>query len=121
MARPGAKTILKWRELAEEGKLYAEIQRKYPEFTVDQVRHYCMGHAGKDVGGPIQKADRWNGSNVWLRGSRSPHAQLSEADAKRVLKGRRKKGTEWARELGVSPSTIYMLRRGETWKHLPRV
>ena len=27
-------------------------------------------------------------------------------------------GTEWARRLGVSPSTIYMLRRGETWEHL---
>ena len=121
MARPNARTVVKWRELAAEGKLYAEIQRKYPEHTVDQVRHYCMGHCGKDIGGPIATVDRWNGSNVWLRGSRSPHSKLSEADAKRVLKFRRKKGTEWARELDVSASTIYMLRRGETWKHLPRL
>ena len=27
-------------------------------------------------------------------------------------------GAAWARKLGVSPSTIYMLRRGETWQHL---
>ena len=27
-------------------------------------------------------------------------------------------GAEWARRLNVSPSTIYMLRRGETWEHL---
>jgi len=27
-------------------------------------------------------------------------------------------GAEWARRLGVSPSTIHMLRRGETWEHL---
>ena len=27
-------------------------------------------------------------------------------------------GAAWARKFGVSPSTIYMLRRGETWRHL---
>jgi hypothetical protein len=30
----------------------------------------------------------------------------------------RSSGAEWARKLGVSASTIYMLRRGETWQHL---
>jgi hypothetical protein len=30
----------------------------------------------------------------------------------------RTSGAEWARRLGVSPSTIHMLRRGETWEHL---
>jgi hypothetical protein len=27
-------------------------------------------------------------------------------------------GSEWARKLKVSPSTIHMLRRGETWRHM---
>ncbi|MBT8487410.1 MAG: hypothetical protein HKN72_14750 [Gemmatimonadetes bacterium] len=125
MPRPDDKIVVKWRELAEDGYLYAEIARMYPDFSVDQVRHYCLGHTGRNLPGPIQRVDRWYGSNVWLRGENSPHSELSEAQAIKVLddwdeKADRWKqsGAEWARKLGVSPSTIYMLRRGETWKHL---
>ncbi len=125
MSKPDAKTVVKWRQLAEEGYLYAEIARQYPEFSVDQVRHYCLGHTGRKMGGPIQRVDRWYGSNVWLRGENSPHCELTLKQATRVLddwdeKNDRWKmsGAEWARKLKVSPSTIYMLRRGETWKHL---
>lgn len=125
MPRPDEEIVVKWRELAEEGYLYAEIARMYPDFSVDQVRHYCLGHTGRNMPGPIQRVDRWYGSNVWLRGENSPHSELSEEQALEVLddwdeKSDRWKrsGAEWARELGVSPSTIYMLRRGETWKYL---
>ncbi|HSG07894.1 MAG TPA: hypothetical protein VLA36_06040 [Longimicrobiales bacterium] len=125
MARPPGPLVKKWRDLAEEGYLYAEISRMYPSYSVDQVRHYCLGHTGRKIAGPVQRVDRWYGSNVWLRGSNSPHAELTEAQAKKVLddwdeKADRWKmaGAEWARRLGVSPSTIYMLRRGETWAHL---
>lgn len=125
MPRPDDKIVVKWRELAEDGYLYAEIARMHPDFSVDQVRHYCLGHTGRNLPGPIQRVDRWYGSNVWLRGENSPHSELSEAQAIKVLddwdeKADRWKqsGAEWARKLGVSPSTIYMLRRGETWKHL---
>ncbi|MDX1646003.1 MAG: hypothetical protein R3304_02570 [Longimicrobiales bacterium] len=125
MARPDDKTVVKWRELAEEGYLYAEIARMYPDYSVDQVRHYCLGHTGRNIPGPIQRVDRWYGSNVWLRGENSPHSELSEEQALKVLNDWdeeadrwKQSGAEWARELGVSPSTIYMLRRGETWKHL---
>jgi hypothetical protein len=97
MPKPPGALVKKWRDLAEEGYLYAEISRMYPSY----------------------------GSNVWLRGSNSPHAELTEAQARKVLddwdeKADRWKtaGAEWARKLGVSPSTIYMLRRGETWAHL---
>ncbi len=125
MPRPNDALVVKWRKLAEEGYLYAEIARMNPEFTVDQVRHYCLGHAGRKLPGPIQTVDRWYGSNVWLRGANSPHALLTAAQAKKVLNDWDEKadrwktaGAEWARKLGVSPSTILMLRRGETWKHL---
>jgi hypothetical protein len=111
--------------MAEEGQSYAEIQRQFPDYTPDQVRHYCMGHAGKKLPGPIQPAGRWNGSNVWLRGERSPHAELTETQARQILddwdeeRGRwGTPGAEWAERFGVSPSTVYMLRRGETWEHL---
>jgi hypothetical protein len=123
--RPDNDLVIKWRELAEDGYLYAEIARMYPDFSVDQVRHYCLGHTGRKAGGPIQRVDRWYGSNVGLRGENSPHSELSEKQAIRVLddwdeKNDRWKrsGADWARKLNVSPSTIYMLRRGETWKHL---
>ncbi len=125
MPRPDDKIVVKRREQAEDGYLYAEIARMYPDFSVDQVRHYCLGHTGRNLPGPIQRVDRWYGSNVWLRGENSPHSELSEGQAIKVLddwdeKADRWKqsGAEWARKLGVSPSTIYMLRRGETWKHL---
>jgi hypothetical protein len=125
MPKPPGALVVKWRDLAEEGYLYAEIARMYPEYSVDQIRHYCLGHTGRKLPGPIQRVDRWYGSNVWLRGSNSPHAELTEDQARKVLDdwdneaGRwRTPGAEWARRLKVSPSTIYMLRRGETWQHL---
>ncbi len=125
MPRPTDALVVKWRNLAEEGYLYAEIARMDSQFSIDQVRHYCLGHTGRKLPGPIQQIDRWHGSNVWLRGENSPHAKLTARQAKRVLddwdeKADRWKtsGAEWARKLGVSPSTILMLRRGETWQHL---
>lgn len=125
MPKPEDALVVKWRKLAEDGYLYAEIARMYPDYSVDQVRHYCLGHTGRKIPGPIQQVDRWYGSNVWLRGENSPHSELTAKQAKRVLddwdeKNDRwkKSGADWAREFNVSPSTIYMLRRGETWKHL---
>lgn len=125
MPKPPAALVVKWRDMAEEGYLYAEIARMHPEYSVDQVRHYCLGHTGRNIPGPVQRVDRWYGSNVWLRGENSPHAELTREQAEAILDdwdeetdkwGR--SGAEWAREIGVSPSTIYMLRRGETWKFL---
>ena len=125
MPKPPGTLVVKWRELAEEGYLYAEIARMHPGYSVDQVRHYCLGHTGRGIPGPVQQVDRWYGSNVWLRGPNSPHAQLTEAQAKKVLEDWDEEldrwktpGAEWARRFKVSPSTIYMLRRGETWSHL---
>ena len=125
MPKPPGALVVKWRDLAEEGYLYAEISRMYPQYSVDQIRHYCLGHTGRHLPGPIQRVDRWYGSNVWLRGSNSPHAELTEDQARKVLDDWDEEtgrwgtpGAEWARRLKVSPSTIYMLRRGETWQHL---
>ena len=95
MAKPDGPLVRKWRNLAEEGYLYAEISRMYPPFSVDQVRHYCLGHTGRKVGGPIQKVDRWYGSNVWLRGANSPHAELTEKQARRVLDDWDEKADRW--------------------------
>ncbi len=125
MPKPPGALVVKWRDLAEEGYLYAEIARLFPEYSVDQVRHYCLGHTGRKLPGPIQTVDRWYGSNVWLRGENSPHAEITEEQAREVLDDWDEEadrwgtsGAEWARRLGVSPSTIYMLRRGETWGFL---
>lgn len=125
MPKPPGALVVKWRDLAASGLTYAEIQRRFPKYTADQVRHYCLGTTGKKLPGPLQRPGRWNGSNVWLQGERSPHASLTEEQVRMVLddwddeRGRwRTSGTEWARRLEVSPSTIHMLRRGETWQHL---
>ena len=76
MPKPAKDVVLKWRELGEEGYLYAEIARMYPDFSVDQVRHYCLGHTGRKVGGPIQRVDRWFSGVVVTNGAGSPRDDL---------------------------------------------
>ncbi|MCA9736102.1 MAG: hypothetical protein R3E98_08275 [Gemmatimonadota bacterium] len=125
MPRPPGALVVRWRDMAAEGKSYAEISRRFPKYSADQVRHYCLGNSGASLPGPRQEPGRWGGHNVWLQGEKSPHAEMSKAQALRVLNdwdekkdAWRRSGAEWAEKLGVSPSTIHMLRRGETWKHL---
>jgi hypothetical protein len=125
MAKPTGATVIIWRDLAEEGYTYAEIARKFPEYTVNQIRHYCLGNTGKRLPGPIQESGRWQGHNVWLQGEKSPHAGISRKQAVDVLedwdetRGRFKHSASyWAEVLGVSPSAIQQLRRGDTWQHL---
>ena len=125
MPRPPEAVVVKWRELAADGKSYAEIARGYKRYSADQVRHYCMGTSGRDLPGPVQPSGRWQGRNVGLQGDRSPHAALTRRQALAILddwdeeRDRWKTpGSEWARKLGVSSSTIHMLRRGDTWQHL---
>ncbi len=125
MPRPPAPLIVKWRDLAEEGLTYAEIARRHLEYSVDQVRHYCLGNTGRKLPGPLQRPNRWGGRNIWLQGERGPHVLLSREQAIAILDdwdeaaaNWETPGAEWARRLGASASTIHMLRRGETWKHL---
>jgi hypothetical protein len=125
MARPNGALVVKWRDMASDGQSYAQIARRHPEFTADQVRHYCLGNTGKKLPGPLQKPGRWGGHNVWLQGESSPHAELTLKQVMDVLEDWDEEknrwttsGAEWARRLKVSPSTIHMLRRGETWEHL---
>jgi hypothetical protein len=117
--------VVKWRDLAKDGQSYAQIARRHPQYTADQVRHYCLGNTGRKLPGPLQEPHRWNGHNVWLQGESSPHAELSRDQVLAILNDWDEdagdwatSGAEWARRLGVSPSTIHMLRRGETWEHL---
>ena len=125
MSKPTGATVIIWRDLAEEGHTYAEIARRFPEFTVNQIRHYCLGNTGKRLPGPIQRSGRWEGRNVWLQGERSPHAGITKAQALEVLedwdaeRGRWKHSASyWAEAIGVSPSAIQQLRRGDTWAFL---
>ncbi len=125
MPKPPGALVVTWRDLAADGHSYAEIARRFTEYTADQVRHYCLGNTGKKLPGPIQQPNRWGGHNVWLQGESSPHAELTIAQALEILydwdeesRDWGTSGAEWARRLGVSPSTIHMLRRGETWEHL---
>ena len=125
MPRPPGALVVMWRDLASEGRSYAEIARRHPEYTADQVRHYCLGNTGKKLPGPLQEPHRWGRHNVWLQGESSPHAELSREQVLEILDDWNEElgawgtsGAEWARMLGVSASTIHMLRRGETWEHL---
>ncbi len=125
MPKPPGPLVVKWRDLAAEGRSYAEIARRYPKYSADQVRHYCLGTSGKKLPGPLQEPGRWNGRNVWLQGEKSPHAELTRKQALAVLDDWDEEqdrwgmtGTQWAKKLKVSASTIHMLRRGETWRHL---
>ena len=54
-----------------------------------------------------------------LSGERNGTAVLTEAQAMTVLKDGRRT-CDIAREYGVSPETVGHIRRGRTWKHLPR-
>ena len=125
MPKPTGATVIIWRDLAQEGYTYAEIARKFPEYTVNQIRHYCLGNTGKRLPGPIQESGRWQGRNVWLQGEKSPHAGITRQQALDVLedwdetRGRFKHSASyWAEQLGVSPSAIQQLRRGDTWQHV---
>ena len=125
MAKPSGALIVSWRDLAAGGLTYTEIARRHSQYSEDQVRHYCMGTAGRKLPGPLQSPGRWRGCNAWLQGESLPNAELTAQQARAMLDDWDTEraawvtpGTEWARRLGVSPSTIYMLRRGETWEHL---
>ena len=125
MSKPSGAIVIIWRDLAQEGYTYAEIARKFPDYTVNQIRHYCLGNTGAKLPGPIQASGRWKGRNVWLQGEKSPHAGITKKQALEVLedwdkpRGRWKHSASyWAEVLGVSPSAIQQLRRGDTWQHL---
>ena len=45
MPKPTGATVIIWRDLAQEGYTYAEIARKFPEYSVNQIRHYCLKEA----------------------------------------------------------------------------
>ena len=97
MAKPPLPLIVKWRDLAQEGRFYTDIAKDYPDYTASQIRHYCLGHSGAKAPGPIQKRRRWS-DNPWLQGEKSPHALLDEKQV----------GTSWAtgmtrRATGVTP------------------
>ena len=124
MARPPLPLIVKWRDLAQEGRYYADIAKDFPDYTVSQIRHYCLGTSGVSAPGPLQKRRRWS-DNPWLQGGRSPHALLDEKQVREVLDDWddekcywRNSAGHWAKLLRVSPSTILAARRGDTWKHL---
>ena len=84
MAKPPLPLIVKWRDLAQEGRFYTDIAKDYPDYTASQIRHYCLGHSGAKAPGPIQKRRRWS-DNPWLQGEKSPHALLDEKQVRDVL------------------------------------
>ena len=54
MARPPLPLIVKWRDLAQEGRFYTDIAKDSPDYTASQIRHYCLGNSGAKAPGPIQ-------------------------------------------------------------------
>lgn len=54
-----------------------------------------------------------------LRGEESPAAKLTAADVRRIRTlGYTVRGADLAREYGVSPATICLIRKGVNWRHL---
>ncbi len=113
MAKPPLPLIVKWRDLAQEGRYFTD--KGFPDYTASQIRHYCLGHSGAKAPSPIQKRRRWS-DNPWLQGEKSHHAVLDDWDDERGYW--RNAAGYWGKLLKVSPSTILAVRRGETWKHL---
>ena len=113
--------------LADEGYLYAEIARMYPAITRwTRCATTAWVTPAARLRGPIQRVDRWYGSNVWLRGENSPHAQLTgDAGEEGVGRlGREVGPVEVVRcrvgpqvqRVSLAPSTCCVV--GETWQHL---
>ena len=124
MAKPPLPLIVQWRDLAQEGLFYTDIAKDYPDYTVSQIRRYCVGDFGADAPGPIKRRRRCSG-NPWLQGERSAHALLNERQVRRVLDDWdeeegwwRHAAGHWANLLKVATSTILKVRCGITWKHL---
>ena len=124
MAKPPLPLIAQWRDLAEDGQFYTDIAKDYPDYTVSQIRRYCVGDFGADAPGPIQRRRRCSG-NPWLRGEKSPNALLDEGQVQRVLDDWdeeevywRHAAGHWAKLLKVATSTILRVRLGNSWKHL---
>ena len=45
MPKPPPPLIAQWRDLAQEGLFYTDIAKDYPDYTVSQIRRYCLGEA----------------------------------------------------------------------------
>ncbi len=60
MAKPPLPLIVKWRDLAQEGRFYTDIATAFPDYTASQIRHYCLGTSGAKAPGPLQKRRRWS-------------------------------------------------------------
>ena len=84
MTKPTLPLIVKWRDLAQEGRFYTDIAKVFPDYTASQIRHYCLGNSGANAPGPVQKRGRWP-DNPWLQGEKSPHALLDEKQVRKVL------------------------------------
>lgn len=61
-----------------------------------------------------------SGLKVRPIGSDNPKAKLSECDVIEILADRESTGPELAAKYGVTRTAINMIRRGETWTHVPR-
>lgn len=91
-------------------------------------KHLFVGTAADNIHDAMRKGRHkppprhdgpYEDKSAWHRGAQHYAARLSEAQAKEILRSK-KRGSELARQYGVRATTISMLRRGKTWRHLPR-
>jgi hypothetical protein len=54
---------------------------------------------------------------VGLPGERHPQSKLTQSQVDEIRRTPSKSDVEWARELGVTKTAIYLVRTGKAWKH----
>lgn len=60
------------------------------------------------------------GRHYYSRGDAHPCSVLNETQVQAILEDRKRSCRWLAAQFGVSESTIKLIRRGETWRHVPR-
>lgn len=79
----------------------------------------CVNPRHLRVGSTLENVMDRDSKERLCRGSRCHRSRLSEADVRAVLESS-ESDTELGRRFGVAPQSIYAIRTGRSWKHIPR-
>lgn len=77
-----------------------------------QLQHFFLGTNDDNIADRVAK-----GRSGTVRGEKNFNAKLT-APLVRLIRLRNRSPREWAEELGVSETLIYMVRSNKIWKHV---